>query len=428
MAMTSPAHLGQALRRPRYLISVWPWRALAYLATTSPISGALACGLLVAVAPLYAFVRELTDGTRLVPRWMIPVALISLGVVLLAPVLSWVVGVIERARLAIVDPRPVPRAPWHGFADRLTAPEAWREVLYTVWLGAVVPVLYWLLVLVVALDVTMISSVWATRTADDVVLLWSTVDTPAEAAPYAIAGVLLIPALIYLAGLVALLQSTVARWLLGPTGGATLQEVARSRTRLVDAYEAERRRIERDVHDAAQPRLTSLTLQLGLAKLDVPDDSPAARPLAIAIEQAKGLMVQLRQVVSGIRPQSLTELGLAGAVRELADAAPIPVTVAADLPHPVPELVETTAWYVVSEALANVARHAEASRAEVRLGQERGRLVVEIRDDGRGGADPARGTGLTGLADRVAAVNGRLLLSSPAGGPTLVRVELPCRS
>src|SRR5690606_30890523 len=135
-----------------------------------------------------------------------------------------------------------------------------------------------------------------------------------EALPYAIAGVLLVPGLGYLVGLVALLQSTVARWLLGPAGGgAALQEVARSRTRLVDAYEAERRRIERDVHDAAQPRLTSLTLQLGLAKLDVPDDSPAARPLAIAIEQAKGLMVQLRQIVQGIRPQSLTDLGLAGA-------------------------------------------------------------------------------------------------------------------
>lgn len=426
--MTTPTHLAEALRRPRYLISGWPWRALAYLATTAPISGVLACGLVVAVAPLYAVVQELVTGRGLVPLWMMPAALIILGVAALAPVLSWVVGVIERARLGIVDRRPVPATPWRGFADRFTAPEAWREVLYTVWLGAIVPVLYWILVLVVALDLTMISSFWTTRNADGVILIWSTVDTPAEALPYAIVGVLLVPGLGYLVGLIALLQSTVARWLLGPTGGAALQEVARSRARLVDAYEAERRRIERDVHDGAQPRLTSLTLQLGLAKLDIPDDSPAARPLTIAIEQAKGLMEQLRQIVQGIRPQSLTDLGLAGAVRELADAATIPVTVTADLPHPVPELVETTAWYVVSEALANVARHAEASRAEVRMSQQRGLIVIEIFDDGRGGADPARGTGLTGLADRVAAVNGRLLLSSPAGGPTLVRVEMPCRT
>ena len=114
----------------------------------------------------------------------------------------------------------------------------------------------------------------------------------------------------------------------GPADAAALREVTRSRARLVDAYEAERRRIERDMHDGAQPRLTSLTLQLGLARLDVPEDSPAARPLAIAHEQAKGLMVMLRQIVHGIRPQSLTDLGLAGAVRELADAATVPVTVA----------------------------------------------------------------------------------------------------
>src|SRR5690606_16190180 len=156
-----------------------------------------------------------------------------------------------------------------------------------------------------------------------------------------IVGVLFIPVLGYLVGLAALLQSAVARWLLGPAGdGAALREVSRSRARLVDAYEAERRRIERDVHDAAQPRLTSLTLQLGLAKLDVPDESPAARPLATAIDQAKGMMVLLRQIVQGIRPQSLTDLGLAGAVQELANEATIPVTVTADLPRPIPELIE----------------------------------------------------------------------------------------
>lgn len=181
------------------------------------------------------------------------------------------------------------------------------------------------------------------------------------------------------------------------------------------------------MHDGAQPRLTSLTLQLGLAKLDVPDDSPAAKPLAIAHEQAKGLMVTLRQIVHGIRPQSLTELGLAGAVQELADEATISVTVDVNLGHCLPELVETTAYYVVSESLGNVARHAQATRAEVRLTQADHDLIVEVEDDGCGGADLAQGTGLTGLADRVAAVNGRLLLASPTGGPTLVRVELPCR-
>ncbi|BCJ59116.1 sensor histidine kinase [Micromonospora endophytica] len=224
--------------------------------------------------------------------------------------------------------------------------------------------------------------------------------------------------------MLAAAQGAVARWLLSSDGTA-LSEVTRSRARLVDTYEAERRRIERDLHDAAQPRLTNLGLQIGLARLDVPDDSPAARPLDAAHEQAKGLMVLLRQIVRGIRPQSLVDLGLAGAVRELADESPVPVEVRAELPRPLPEAAETTAYFVVSEALGNVARHAAATRAEVQLTDTGTGLTVEVTDDGRGDADPARGSGLTGLADRVAAADGRLLLSSPPGGPTVLRVELP---
>ena len=169
------------------------------------------------------------------------------------------------------------------------------------------------------------------------------------------------------------------------------------------------------MHDSAQPRLTSLTLQLGLARLDVPEESPAAAtPLAIAHDQAKGLMVTLRQIVHGIRPQSLTDLGLAGAVRELAGEATIPIAVHADFEQPLPEIIESTAYFVVSESLGNVARHAEATQAEVRLTQADGELIVEVEDDGHGGADPARGTGLIGLADRVAAASGRLLLARGA--------------
>lgn len=429
MTTTPPRTLAEALRRPRYLISAWPWRALAYLVTTAPISAVLLVGLLMVGAPLYAAVstavrRDVAFGGA----FIIFLLFGSIMIVALSPLVSFAVAAIERLRVAIVDGRSLPQPRWRGFARRYTGAEAWREVAYAVWLATIVPSLHWGLVLLVALDFSMISSIWVTRTSDDVALIWPTVDTPAQALPFAVAGVLLLPVLPYLMGLAALLQSAVARRLLGPSADGALQEVARSRTRLVDAYEAERRRIERDVHDAAQPRLASLTLQLGLAKLDVPDDSPAARPLTVAVDQAKGLMVLLRQIVQGIRPQSLTDLGLAGAVRELADEAPIPTTVSADLPGPLPELVETTAWYVVSEALGNVIRHASATRAAVQLSQVDSLLVVEIEDDGRGGADPARGTGLTGLADRVAAANGRLLLSSPAGGPTLVRVEIPWRS
>ncbi|HEY0699023.1 MAG TPA: sensor domain-containing protein [Micromonospora sp.] len=429
MTSTPPPYLAEALRRRGYLLSAWPWRALAYLLSTVPVAGVLAIGLLVVGAPLIATVNALRQYGRPVPLPMaVFLAVGSLAILALAPLVSFAVAAIERRRLGIVDTRPLPGRTWRGVRARYTSPGVWREVAYTFWLGGVVPLAYWILLLLILLDLTLVASPWLAGDADDVVVVWATVDTPRQAVPYAVVGALLVPVLWYAVGLLAAAQAAVARWLLDrPADPAALREVTRSRARLVNAYEAERRRIERDVHDGAQPRLTSLTLQLGLAKLDVPEDSPAAGPLAVAHDQAKDLMVLLRQIVRGIRPQSLTDLGLAGAVGELADEATIPVTVHADLGRELPEMIETTAYYVVSESLANVARHAGATRAEVRLTRSDDQLVVEVEDDGHGGADPARGSGLTGLSDRVAAVNGRLLLASPAGGPTLVRVELPCR-
>ncbi|RKN24279.1 sensor histidine kinase [Micromonospora musae] len=428
MTSSRPSHLATALRHPRYLLSEWPWRALAYLVSTAPVAGVLSVGLLLVGAPLLAAVNAVHRHDRPIP---LPLALfLTLGTLALvgfAPIVSAAVAAVERWRLGLIDSRPVPARRWSSVAERYTSAHAWREVAYLVWLGGVVPVVYWVYLLLVLIDVLLVASPWLAGDADQVIVVWDTIDTPGEAVPYAVVAVLLLPVLWYGLGALAATQGAVARWLLGSSPDtAALREVTRSRARLVDAYEAERRRIERDLHDGAQPRLTSLTLQLGLARLDVPDDSPAARPLTVAHDQAKGLMVMLRQIVHGLRPQSLTDLGLAGAVRELADEATVPVTVHADLERPVPENVETTAWYVVSESLNNVTRHASATRAEVRLTRAGERLVVEVSDDGRGGADPARGTGLTGLADRVGAAGGRLLLASPPGGPTLVRVELPC--
>ncbi|MEV4825804.1 sensor histidine kinase [Micromonospora sp. NPDC049274] len=428
MTSEHPSHLAASLRRRDWLISAWPWRALAYLVSTVPIASVLTVGLLVIGAPLLPVLSTLRREGR-PPSIALMLFLITGSVILvgLAPILSFVVAAVERWRVRLVDNRPLPSSPWPGLAARYRSAATWREVAYLFWLGGFVPVAYWVFLVLVLLDVGMVTSPWLAGDAEPVVI-WRPIESTGEAVPYAIVGVLLLPVLCYGVGLLAAGQAAIARWALtSPVDAAALREVARSRTRLVGAYEAERRRIERDLHDGAQPRLTSLTLQLGLARLDVPEDSPAARPLAVAHDQARGLMVMLRQLVHGIRPQSLTDLGLAGAVRELADAAPVAVTVHADIDGELPEIVETTAYFVVSEALSNVARHAAATRAEVRLSRVGGDLVVEVSDDGRGGADPARGTGLTGLADRVAAADGRLLLSSPPGGPTLVRVELPCR-
>ncbi|MFF5174842.1 sensor domain-containing protein [Micromonospora sp. NPDC000089] len=429
MTEDRPAHLAAALRRPGYPLSGWPWRALAYLATSVPIAGVLGVGPLAVVAPLVAAVNGVRQRSNPVSPALVAFLVVGALLVLgLAPIVGAPVAALERWRLGLVDDRPLPGQPWSGLAARYGSAAAWREAGYAFFLGGVVPVAYWIVALVVALDLMLVAGPWLASDANEIVLVWTTVDRPAEAVPYAIVGVLLLPVLWYGLGALAAGQAAVARWLLGwPADAAALREVTRSRSRLANAYEAERRRIERDVHDGVQPRLTSLTLQLGMARLDVPEDSPAARPLAAAHGQATELMGVLRQVVSGIRPQSLTDLGLAGAVRELAAECAVPVTVHAELTRPLPDIVETTAWYVVSECLGNVARHAAATRADIRLRDSGGRLVVEVSDDGRGGADPARGTGLTGLADRVAAADGRLLLASPAGGPTLVRVELSCR-
>lgn len=418
-----------ALRRPRYLLSAWPWRALAYLVTTVPIAGVLGGALFVVVLPAGVITDRVLDGRPVHPPAVVVLVLGLLIALALGPPLGALVGRAERARLPIADPRPLPRPRWSGLLARYTSADAWREVLLSLWLGLVVPVLYWFLFLLAVLDVVLILSPWLTDGTGTVAVGWATIDTPSQAAVGMAGGVVLLPLLLYVSGLLAAAQAAVVRSLLGRSpDGPVLREVNRSRARLVDAYETERRRIERDVHDGAQPRLTSLSLQLGLARLDVPDDSPAARPLEVAHAQARDLMVMLREIVHGIRPQSLTELGLPGAVRELAAESTVPVTVHADVPGPIPGTIETTAYFVVSECLANVARHSGAAGAEVRLDQSGGLLVGTVTDDGDGGADPARGTGLTGLADRVAAAGGRLELASPAGGPTVVRVELPCRS
>jgi signal transduction histidine kinase len=439
--------LFNALTRRRYPISAWPWRALAYLVSTTPIAFCVAVGWAIVATPWVATAGRLRDGRPLEGVIVFGMVVTAGLAVTIGPLLAVPLAALERVRMLIVDNRPVRSGhrPVNGnllrwLRVRYTEAATWREVAYSLFLAGPVNVAYGTVAVLVVLDLAAVLTPWYIRPGDTPIQLgFATVTSVGQATAYAIVAAVLLPAVPYLLGLLAAGHAAVARALLGDSGGGTaLVEVSRSRARLVGAYEAERRRIERDLHDGAQHRLTSLTLQLGMARLDVPEDSPAAAPLTAAHQQAKELMVVLREVIAGIRPQTLVDLGLTGALRELAARAPLPVTVNAppDLaaapgaPAPVamrlPEPVETTAYFVASEALGNVARHSGATRAEVTLSRTGRTLVMEVRDDGQGGADPGTGTGLTGLADRVAAVNGRLLLSSPPGGPTLVRVELPC--
>jgi len=210
---------------------------------------------------------------------------------------------------------------------------------------------------------------------------------------------------------------------------AQLEEVRASRARIVQAGLEERRRVERDLHDGAQQRLLALSLTIAMIsdKLAAgPGTDPDLTRLAgTACGEISAAIGELRELGRGLHPAVLTNEGLAAAVETLAALAPLPITTRI-LPARYPPAVEATAYFVISEALANVARHARASKAEVTACGDGDRLVVEVRDDGIGGAPARGGSGLTGLADRVAALGGRLTITSPPGGGTTIRADLPC--
>jgi signal transduction histidine kinase len=198
---------------------------------------------------------------------------------------------------------------------------------------------------------------------------------------------------------------------------------------VIDAVAEERRRIERDLHDGAQQRLVALAMDLGMAKQKLDSDPAAARVLVDeAHDQAKRALSEMRDLVRGIHPAVLTDRGLDAAISALAGRSPVPVTVEVDLPRRLPDAIETNAYFVVAEALANIAKHSRATQARVIVRCEGEKLVIEVADDGIGGVEPAKGSGLSGLRDRMRALDGQLLISSPVGGPTWIRAELPCAS
>jgi signal transduction histidine kinase len=212
---------------------------------------------------------------------------------------------------------------------------------------------------------------------------------------------------------------------------ALRQDVARlrgSRSAALELEASELRRIERDLHDGAQQRLVALAIDLGLAEERVESDPASARQLiASAREQARQALSELRDIVRGTAPTILLDRGLEAAVAAVAAGCPVPTTLDSTLRpgERLPAAVERAAYFVVAEALTNVAKHSSATRCVVRLSREPDRLTVAIEDDGKGGATAAPGGGLAGLRDRAEALDGSLSLSSPGGGPTVIRVELP---
>ncbi|MBO8185391.1 sensor domain-containing protein [Streptomyces sp. DW4-2] len=414
-----------------FLGSLWPLRALGYL---------LAGGVL-GLGWLFLAVGLVLVGIVLLPT--------GIGVVALLCVPASAAGLagLERRRLRWLDRRDAPSP--HQDASEAARDEpgaggnAARRALRRLWrrtkspatwveLGFAVPnaVLSVLDLLVAVVGLGLVASqpfaLFTVVGGDQVMYGEGIVLTEAaQVLPWLLLTPVFAALACYLFAALAGARATLARAVLvGPRRekelDARLTEVTASRARLADAFEVERRRIERDLHDGAQQRLTGLIMTLGLAKLDA-DPALVAR----AQDEARAVLAELRDLVRGIHPSVLTDRGLGAAVEALAERSALPVRVADGLGARRPaEALEVAAYFAVAEALTNAAKHSGASYAAVtvRGGEE---LTVEVRDDGRGGADPDGGTGLTGLADRLAVHGGRLRLSSPPGGPTVVRIELP---
>ncbi|MFD3698011.1 sensor histidine kinase [Streptomyces sp. NPDC058646] len=394
-----------AQRPVSFLTSSWPWRSLGYLGS----------GVLVGAAAVMVFAVGLTAGVALL------VVLIGIAPLVGLVLASTVVATVERQRLRLVDldrlPDPHRRPDGPGVkawvATRLKEQVTWRELMFTLISTAA---LWWLDLLVLGFCFGMPA------------VFFSSLDS--ETWPWAVFSVIVLLASPYTVTSWAGARAAMARTFLAPRDrelAEELREVRASQARLLDSFDAERVRIERDLHDGAQQRLVSLGLTLGMLRLEVPPGSPQAELLTQAEAHLSTAHQELRALIRGLNPPVLADHGLVAAIEDYAARFPIPVAVDLRLPEELPRKVEVTMYYLINEAMTNIAKHSGAARAEVRGRYHADLLIFDITDDGRGGVDTEAGSGVTGLADRVRALDGRLRVSSPVGGPTLLHVEVPCR-
>jgi signal transduction histidine kinase len=398
-----------------------PWRDLRYL-TLGLFSGIVAFGLLI-IGPLAGTVLIITP---------LGVPMLLLGLWLC----RWWSNV-ERRRAALAGLWvPVSRRRWNegGILRRTLAavrdPMTWRELAYLLLLSSValacfvVGVTAW-----VAAFSVLVAPAWMWAIPGGVPFGLFTVDTPWDGIPLALTlGPIATVAAAWLIRGSASVQALMTSALLGGDL-SRIEELTLSRAGAVDAAAVELRRIERDLHDGAQARLVSIAMDLGMARERLADDPEAAAALiARSHEDAKTALVELRDLARGIHPAILADRGLDAAVSALAARCSVPCRVAIDLPARLPPAVESAAYFTVAEALTNVAKHSGATRCDVAAAVRERRLIVEVRDDGRGDADTSAGTGIVGLRGRVEALDGRLRVTSPPGQGTTLRAELPCGS
>ncbi len=374
-------------------------------------------------------------------EWPIPLLFLVL-VFLAVPALTWV----HRQRLratAGVDIPPQPRIPkrltWDGIGVTARTRATWRQLAYHLLVGpalaaaAILAFAMWLTGVLFTLSLLYASQLMTGSALQNGSLQGGGLrqgGLPLDVY-LTIAGVVLLFAAPWVTAGVRVLDVSAARALLGASRAEELEHrvehLTQTRAGVVDAADAERRRLERDLHDGTQQRLVSLAMNLGMARAQATSTQEARRAIADAHEEAKAALTELRDLIRGLHPAVLEDRGLDAALSGVTARMPIPVKLTVDgLDRRVPPVIEAVAYFVVSEGLANVAKHAQASQAEVFVQRAGDRLHVIISDDGVGGADPTRGTGLAGLARRASSVDGTFEIDSPPGGPTLVTVDLPC--
>ena len=423
---------GGRLRNPIRAFLLSPVHPATWAATA-----AILAGLVVAVVS-FAFVVTMFSAGASTLVFGVGVLFIALGIEG-----SRLAARIERGRAVWADPRPLHahrypplRGGWREILRAEFVSESrWRDVLYV---GVNLPL--------AVVEFTVIGGLWtltlallstpfwlAAQGADVAGWLGPLGGQPVAASAVGFAlGVALLPVVASLSQLVMALHRAVVSGLVCTSESRLLrrevEDLRKSRTAVIESEATELHRIERDLHDGAQQRLVMLTIDLGLAAERLDADPAAARQLILdGQHEARQALAEIRDLVRGIAPPILLDRGLVAAIGSLTGHGPVPTTLTSGLApgERLPDAIERAAYFVVTEALANAAKHSGATRCEVRVRREDERLVVEVWDDGRGGARLESRGGLAGLEGRIAGVDGTFSVSSPDGGPTLIRALLP---
>lgn len=322
---------------------------------------------------------------------------------------------------------PKQGAPWKRAWGFVRNPQLWRDVTY---LFLLLPIGIFELVVVLIPFNLLVSPIVVLFAGSDSVFFW-TINSFGESLLAFILGLIILVPMSMAINAVAMMHVEFGKWLLAPTTEEVLtervEELTESRSAVMRAMYLERRRIERDLHDGAQQRLVNLAMELGLAREKMGTDLDAARRLLEeSHDDAKLVLTELRELVRGIHPAVLTDRGLDAAISAIAGRSPIPVGVDVNLNGRQPDEVEGTAYFVVVESLTNIAKHSGATEANVSIRKAGSWLRIIVSDNGKGGADLEQGSGLRGLKDRIAALDGRFAIESPPGVGTSILVEIPC--